>query len=101
MELRYLGFDQQQSKRAYRFKRVANGEPAAFFVVTADLALFLAHHVAIQEGPGLCASKLAADLQETVPRDHELTGSDLLAHTQARATADARKAELRKSNRRG
>ena len=58
MELRYLGFDQKQNTRTYKFDGVANGQPTVHFVVTADLALFLANRIGIQEGPTLCANKL-------------------------------------------
>ena len=100
MELRYLGFDQAQNTRAYKFKAIAKGDPAAYFVVTADMQLFLAHHVAIQEGPGLCAQKLASDLEKSPAGDHELTKEDIQAHAQARVLAEARKAEARGSGRR-
>jgi len=97
MELRYMGFDQAQNTRAYRFKGIANGEPAAYFIITADLALFLANRISIQEGPGLCAHKLAADLLSALPGNHQLTNADMIAHTDARALIEARKAESRKN----
>ena len=100
MELRYLGFEQAQNKRVYNFEKIAKGKPAAHFVVTADLQLFLVHHVAIQEGPGLCAQKLEADLERSAGGSHELTNEDLLAHAHARAEAEARKAESRGAGRR-
>jgi hypothetical protein len=96
MELRYLGFDQKLSTRAYKFKGIANGKPTLYFIVRADLGLFLANHIGIQEGPSLCATKLAADLQEPANGSHELTNDDLRAHVSARAMADARKAEARR-----
>ena len=56
MELRYLGFDQLQNARGYRFNLVVKGDATRQFVVTVDLALFLAHRVGIQEGAqSLCA----------------------------------------------
>lgn len=97
MEFRYLGFDQMQNARAYRFDGLAKGEPARHFVVTADLALFLAHHVGIQEGPSLCALKLAGIPEEGTGQTYELTADDLRAHANARAAAEIRKAEARKS----
>jgi hypothetical protein len=36
MELRYLGFDQLENARAYRFDVIAKGEPNRQVVVTAD-----------------------------------------------------------------
>jgi hypothetical protein len=97
MELRYLGFDQTQNRRAYRFDGLTKGEPTVHFVVTADLAMFLKHRIGIQEGPGLCARKLASDAQTPCQENVELTNDDLRAMVDARAVADARKAELRRS----
>ena len=97
MELRYLGFDQNQSTRTYKFDLLAKGEPPAHFVVIADMALFLKHHVAIQEGPTLCARKLNSDLESATDGAHHLTNDDLAAYVSARADADARKAAQRKA----
>lgn len=96
MALRYMGFDQAQNTRTYKFDCVADGEPATRIVITADLTLFQKHHIALQEGPGLCAQKLAADLEKPQPGGHELTGDDLLAHASARAAVAARQAEMRR-----
>jgi hypothetical protein len=97
MELRYLGFDQTQNTRAYRFEGLMKGEPAMHFVVTADLAMFLKYRIGIQEGPGLCARKLASDAQTPRLENVELTNDDMRAMVDARAVADARKAEMRRS----
>lgn len=91
MELRYLGFAQQQKLRAYSFDCVAKGEPTRRFVITADLALFLAHRIGIQEGPGLCAHKVTNQLQDSAGGTHELTNADLCAHVTARTVASAKK----------
>ena len=96
MALRYMGFDQKQNTRAYKFDCIADGVPTIRMVITADLTLFQKHRIAIQEGPGLCAQKLAADLEKPQPGSHELTGDDLLAHASARAAVAARQAELRR-----
>jgi hypothetical protein len=97
VELRYLGFDQKQNTRQYKFDGVANGQPTLHFVVTADLALFLAHRIGIQEGPTLCASKLSSALQPATDVPLELTSEDLRAHADARSVAEARKAEARRA----
>jgi hypothetical protein len=97
MGLRYLGFDELQSARGYRFDLVAQGDATRRFVVTVDLALFRAHRVGIQEGPTLCAQKLVADLEQHFQGEHELTGEDLRAYADARATEEARRAEARKA----
>ncbi len=101
MDLRYMGFDQHDNTRVYKFDGVENGQLIVHLVVTADLTLFLKHHVSIQEGPDLCAHKLTADLAGLGQHDHELTNEDLLAFATARADEKTRKAELRrKANRR-
>jgi hypothetical protein len=100
MEVRYLGFEQQQNSRSYQFDVVEKGQPARRFIVTADLSLFLIHRVGIQEGPALSASKLAADLERNFDGVHELTAEDLRAHANARSLAEAQLAEKRKSFRR-
>lgn len=97
MELRYMGFDQTQNTRTYKFDRLIKGEPMARFLVTADMALFLRHHVGIQEGPALCAQKLTSDL-ECSAVSHELTNDDLRAYASARADAEARKAAIRRNH---
>ncbi len=96
MELRYMGFDQHDNTRAYKFDGVEKGQPIVQLVVTTDLALFLKHHISIQEGPALCARKLNADPAGLGQHDHELTNEDLLAFATARADEEARKAELRR-----
>ena len=97
MELRYLGFSHSQGKRTYRFDCIAKGDITRRFAVTADLALFLKHHVGIQEGPMLCAQKLTADLNGCREGSHELTESDLCAWANARQAIEDRKAESRKA----
>ena len=97
MEFRYMGFDQTQNKRVYKFDRTAHGEATARFVVSVDMALFLEFHVNIQEGPTLCAQKLKADLQsQQEGGEHELTTGDLVAYVAGRAAAAALKAESRR-----
>ncbi len=100
MEIRYLGFEQQENSRAYRFEVLQKGRQARRFVVKADLSLFLAYHVGIQEGPTLSASKLTSDLDKHLEGVHELTGDDLRSHADARILAEAQRAEMRKAGRR-
>ena len=96
MELRYLGFDQLENARGYRFDVVAKGDPPRHFVVTVDLALFRAHGVGIQEGPSLCAQKLLTDLENHSEGDHQLTTEDLRAHADGRADEAAKRIAARK-----
>lgn len=97
MEFRYLGFEQSQNARTYRFDVISKGVANRQIVVTVDLGLFRTHGVGIQEGPSLCAHKLAADLQTGAEGAHELTTDDLRAYAEARATEEARKSEARKN----
>jgi hypothetical protein len=90
MELRYLGFDQSQNARFYRFDGV-EGAVTRQYVVTTDIRLFRVYDVGIQEGPGLCARKLAADLRTSPSGAHELTTEDLRLYAEKRATAAALK----------
>ena len=100
MEVRYLGFDQEQNARSYRFDVVEKGEPSKRFIVTADLSLFHSHGVVIQEGPSLCAGKLVADLERNFAGAHELTAEDLRSYVNARSLAAAKRAEMRRPPRR-
>jgi hypothetical protein len=92
-----MGFDQQRNARTFRFDVVSKGEVTRHLLVTADLALFLTHRIGIQEGPSLCAQKLATDLDKGVEGSHELTEDDLREHAAARTLAEARRAEARKT----
>lgn len=96
MELRYMGFVQNQNTRTYRFDGMVNGQETLHFVVTADLALFLANRIAIQEGPTLCAHKLSLAPAPETGATLVLTDDDLRAHATARTVAEARKAEARR-----
>ena len=96
MQLRYMGFEQAKEVRVYRFDRIEERVPTVRYTVTADLALFLKHHIGIQEGPTLCARKLTSDLEAVEQCEHILTNDDLLAYVSARTDADARKAAARK-----
>jgi hypothetical protein len=95
MELRYLGFDQLRSARAFRFEIIEKGASNRQAVVTADMALFLQFHVGIQDGPTLCAGKLTADLEKSVDGEHVLTADDLRAYSESRAAAEAKRLEAR------
>jgi hypothetical protein len=98
MELRYLGFDQLQNARAYRFDVIVKGHTTRQVKVVADLGLFLSHHVGIQEGPELCAKKLAGSLESTSEETHKLTVDDLREYVQERDAEEARKVELRQES---
>jgi hypothetical protein len=100
VEIRYLGFEQRQNSRVYRFDVRADRRLTKQFSVTADIALFRNHSVGIQEGPFLSRNKLTADLERGWEGEHELTASDVRAYADAKALADAQRASTRKAPRR-
>jgi hypothetical protein len=87
-----MGFDQERNTRIYRFEGALKSD----YCVTADLALFLEYHVAIQEGPSLCARKLSASPETAQGSATELTGADFRAFCEARDLAISRRVEARK-----
>lgn len=100
MEIRYLGFDQEQNSRVYRFDVRIDGRPTIQLSVTADIAAFRNHSVGIQEGPFLSRNKLTTDLERGWEGEHELTAADIRAYADAKALADAQRAATRKAPRR-
>jgi hypothetical protein len=96
MQLRYMGFDQANGIREYRFDGTAAGEVTKHFVVSADMGLFVKHCIGVQEGPALSLQKLAADLETPQPLPHQLTNDDLLVYVSARTAAAERKAATRR-----
>ena len=100
MEIRYLGFDQRQNSRVYRFDVRADGCPLKQVSVTAEMTVFRNHRVGIQDGPILSSNKLTADLERGWEGEHELTAADVRAFADAKALADAQRAEGRKAPRR-
>ena len=100
MEIRYLGFDQRQNSRVYRFDVHIDRHLTKQASVTADIAVFRDHRVAMQEGPFLSGNKLTADLKQGWEGEHELTAADVRAYADAKALADAQRADARKGSRR-
>jgi len=100
VEIRYLGFDQRQNSRVYRFDVRVDGRLTKEVSVSADMAVFRNHRVAIQEGPVLSGNKLTADLERGWDGEHELTAADVRAYADAKALADTQRASNRKAPRR-
>ena len=100
MEIRYLGFDQRQNARVYRFDVRIDGGLTKQVSVCADITVFRNHRVGIQEGPILSGNKLSADLERGWEGEHELTAADVRAYADAKALADAQRAGTRKTPRR-
>jgi cold shock CspA family protein len=86
--LRYLGFEQAGSVRAYRFRRISLEEKGREFTVNADLALFSKYHVAIQEGPALCLGVLSKGPGAWAP-SQSISDLDMLAHLARGPAAEA------------
>jgi len=99
VEIRYLGFDQRENSRVYRFDVQTGGRPLKQVSVTADMVVFRDYRVAIQEGPFLSGNKLTADLGRGWEGEHELTAADVRAYADAKALADAERANARKAPR--
>jgi hypothetical protein len=97
VEIRYIGFDQSQNFRVYRFDVRTDGRLTKQVSVTADMAVFRNHSVGIQEGPLLSGNKLTADLERGWEGEHELTAADVRAYADAKALADAQRASTRKA----
>jgi len=87
--LRYMGFEQTESIRAYMFEQVTPGETTRGYLVIVDLALFAKHHVGIQDGPALCLRLLMDELAAAgegrqPPLRRSLTDQHMLAHLASR-----------------
>jgi hypothetical protein len=100
VEIRYLGFEQRQNSRVYRFDVRIDGRLTKQVSVTADMAVFRNYSVGIQEGPFLSGNKLTADLERGWEGEHELTAADVRTYADARALAAAERASTRKAPRR-
>jgi len=99
VEIRYLGFDQRDNARVYRFDVRNDGRQTKEVSITADIAVFRNHSVGIQEGPSLSRNKLTADLERGWEGEHELTAADVRAYAEAKALDDGQRAGARKSSR--
>jgi len=99
VNIRYLGFEQMQNSRVYRFDVRTDGSLTKHVSVTADISVFRNHSVGIQEGPSLSGSKLTADLERGWEGEHELTADDVRAYAEAKALANAQRASTRKAPR--
>jgi hypothetical protein len=100
VEIRYLGFDQLQNSRVYRFEVREKGQPSRQLPVTANMDVFRNYSVGIQEGPTLSGNKLTADLERGWELEHELTAADVCAYANSKSLAEAQRAAARKNPRR-
>ena len=100
MEIRYLGFDQRQNSRIYRFEVREKGLPNRHLLVTANMDVFRNYSVGIQEGPSLSGNKLTADLERGWELEHELTAADVREYANNKSLAEAQRVAARKNPRR-
>ena len=92
IQLRYVGFDQVNHVRTFRFHGVVAGEQTRDLEVTTDVRLFQKHHVGIQEGPSLCTRILLEQLalsseHRSRPVRAVLAEQDLVALVASRTVA--------------
>ena len=95
IHIRYMGFEQTEGIRTYRFEGALPGEETKTFVVTTELALFKKHRVGIQEGPALCLHLLLAELDGAraagwPPSQRGLTDQHILAYAASRPARGAK-----------
>ncbi len=87
VQLRYLGFDQVQNIRTYKYVRVSPREAYSTVTVSVDLGLLFKHHVAIQDGPAACLytlTKTPGHSAEPSCDSHVLTDPDVLSYLDSR-----------------
>jgi cold shock CspA family protein len=85
--LRYVGFDQAEGIRSYKFECTPPEEEMKTVVVTTDIALFIRHRVPLQEGPGLCLRLLETESAKSRESRFALTENDLITFLAARLGA--------------
>jgi cold shock CspA family protein len=98
--VRYLGFEQTGNVRAYKFERLSPGGEKQTATVSTDLALFLTHHIGLQDGPVLCLRLVTAELDAVdpdsrLPFQRSLTDADMLAYLASRPTPEKRSRNIR------
>lgn len=94
-QLRYMGFEQTDGVRCYRFERSLTGEATRTIVLTIDVKLFVKYRIGMQEGPTLCLKLLAGPLIGI--SDHKvITDEDMQAFLASRPAAGPSRAFRRK-----
>jgi len=100
VHLQYMGYEQEGRVRSYHFDRISPGEDRQTLIVTADLALFLKHHIGIQEGPALSRQLLLAEMSGQSPGASSalhcaLTDTEMLAHIASRPASSPGRGQKR------
>jgi hypothetical protein len=107
MQLVYMGFTQEASLRCFHFQRIlaqsrlSNLPKIVQFTLKADMALFMQHHIPVQEGPAICLQILTdslagSDENEIAPVSYAITKEHLSTFVSARTTIAEAKAARRK-----
>jgi len=107
MQLVYMGFTQEASLRCFHFQRVltqsrlTNLPRIVQFTLKADMALFMQHHIPVQEGPAICLQILTdtlvgSDENEIASTSYAVTPEHLSTFVSARTTIAEAKAARRK-----
>jgi cold shock CspA family protein len=94
--IRYVGFEQTGNVRKYNFERLTPREETIRAVVSVDMALFLKHHIGIQDGPMLCLRLVMAELDSSnasgeAPFRRSLTDHDMQYHLASRPTPEKKR----------
>jgi len=107
MQLVYMGFTQEASFRCFHFQRIltqqrlTNLPKVVQFTLKADMALFMQHHIPVQEGPAICLQILTdtlvgSDENEITSTSYAVTKEHLSTFVSARTTLAEAKAARRK-----
>ena len=107
MQLVYMGFTQEATLRCFHFQRVltqsrlTNLPRIVQFTLKADMALFMQHHIPVQEGPAICLQILTDTLvgseeAEVASASYAVTKEHLSTFVSARTTIAEAKAARRK-----
>ena len=82
----------------YRFEVRIDGRLTNEVSISADISIFRARGIGLQEGPLLSEKRLMADLERGCEGEHELTAADVQAFADTKALAEAEHAASRKAH---
>lgn len=90
--LRYMGFDDADGVRIFKFGRLPASAGTILYKVHASVGLFLKHKISFQDGPAMCSAIMAVD----EVAHHQLTDDDCALFVSQRPQKADRKAPKRK-----
>ena len=82
---RYVGFDQADSVRTFRFERQFTGQRPEPFSISAELALLTKYHISFQDARALCSRLLTLELHSAAAFERTLKEEDILADAELRS----------------